>query len=85
MRYLNSKFSSSSLTATNNSPFAHLYQAYLNDPDNHNGVITHLEPDILEGEVKWALGNITRNKANRGDGIPAELFQIIAVICYDDV
>ena len=46
------------------------------DPDNHNGVITHLEPDILECEVKWALGNITMNKANRGDGIPAELFQI---------
>ena len=51
-----------------------------NDPDT-----THLEPDNLECEVKWALGNITRNKANRGDGIPAELFQIIAVICYDDV
>ena len=45
----------------------------LNDPDNHDGVITHLEPDILEHEVKWALGNITRNKANGSDGIPAEL------------
>ena len=49
----------------------------LNDPDNHDGVITHLEPDILEHEVKWALGNITRNKANGSDGIPAELFQIL--------
>ena len=49
----------------------------LNDPDNHKGVITHLEPDILECEVKWALGSITRNKASRGDGIPAELFQIL--------
>ena len=48
----------------------------LNDPDNHGGVITHLEPDILECEVKWALGSITRNKASGGDGIPAELFQI---------
>ena len=49
----------------------------LHDPDNHDGVITHLEPDILEGEVKWALGSITTNKANRGDGIPVELFQIL--------
>ena len=48
-----------------------------NDPDNHNGVITHLEPDILECEVKWALGSITTNKASGGDGIPAELFQIL--------
>ena len=47
------------------------------DPDNHNGVITHLEPDILECEVKWALGNITMNKASGGDGIPVELFQIL--------
>ena len=46
----------------------------LHDPDNHNGVITHLEPDILECEVKWALGSITMNKASGGDGIPAELF-----------
>ena len=45
--------------------------------DNHNGVITHLEPDILECEVKWALGNITTNKASEGDEIPAELFQIL--------
>ena len=44
------------------------------DPDNHDGVITHLEPDILECEVKWALGSITMNKANGGDGIPVELF-----------
>ena len=54
-----------------------LYRKDLHDPDNHNGVITHLEPDILECEVKWALGNITMNKANGGDGIPAELFQIL--------
>ena len=52
-------------------------QKGLNDPDNHNGVITHLEPNILEGEVKWALGSITTNKASGGDGIPAELFQIL--------
>ena len=49
----------------------------LHDPDNHDGVITHLEPDILECEVKWALGSITTNKASRGDGIPVELFQIL--------
>ena len=49
----------------------------LNDPDNHNGVITHLEPHILECEVKWALGSITMNKASGGDGIPVELFQIL--------
>ena len=47
--------------------------------DNHNGVVTHLEPDILECEVKWALGSITMNKASGGDGIPAELFQILKV------
>ena len=47
------------------------------DPDNHNGVITHLEPDILECEVKWALESITMNKASGGDGIPVELFQIL--------
>ena len=49
----------------------------LHDPDNHDGVITHLEPDILECEVKWALESITTNKASRGDGIPVELFQIL--------
>ena len=49
----------------------------LNDTDNHDGVITHLEPDILECEVKWALESITRNKASGGDGIPVELFQIL--------
>ena len=54
-----------------------LYKKDLNDPDNHDAVITHLEPDILECEVKWALGNITTNKASGGDGIPAELFQIL--------
>ena len=53
------------------------YKKDLHDPDNHNGVITHLEPDILECEVKWALGSITINKASGGDGIPAELFQIL--------
>ena len=51
-----------------------LYKKELHDPDNHDGVITHLEPDILECEVKWTLGSITMNKANGGDGIPAELF-----------
>ena len=54
-----------------------LYKKVLHDPDNHDGVITDLEPDILECEVKWALGSITTNKANRGDGIPVELFQIL--------
>ena len=54
-----------------------LYKKYLHDPDNHNGVITHLEPDILECEVKWAFGSITTNKASGGDGIPVELFQIL--------
>ena len=49
----------------------------LHDPDYHNGVITHLEPDILECEVKWALGSITKNKASGGNGIPVELFQIL--------
>ena len=49
----------------------------LNDPDNHDGLITHLEPDILEREVRWALGSVTTNKANGADGIPAELFQIL--------
>ena len=53
-----------------------LYKKDLHDPDNHDGVITHLEPDILECEVKWALESITMNKASGGDGIPVELFQI---------
>ena len=52
-----------------------LYEKDLHDPDNHDGVITHLEPDILESEVKWALGSISRNKARRGDGIPVKLFK----------
>ena len=52
-----------------------LYKKDLHDPDNHNGVITHLEPDILECEVKWALGSITTNKGSGGDGIPVELFK----------
>ena len=54
-----------------------LYKKDLHNPDNHNGVITHLEPDILECKVKWALGSITSNKASGGDGISAELFQIL--------
>ena len=54
-----------------------LYTKDLHDPDNHDGVITHLEPDILEREVKWALESITTNKASGGDGIPVELFQIL--------
>ena len=54
-----------------------LYTKDLNDPDNHDGVITHLEPDILECKVKWALGSITTNKASGGDGIPVEIFQIL--------
>ena len=54
-----------------------LYKKDLHDPDNHDGVITHLEPDILECEVKWALGSITTNKASGGDEIPVELFQIL--------
>ena len=58
------------------------FKKYLHDPDNHDGVITHLEPDILECEGKWALGSITMNKASGGDGIPAELFQILE---YDAV
>ena len=54
-----------------------LHKKDLHDPDNYDGVITHLEPDILECEVKWALGSITMNKASGGDGIPVELFQIL--------
>ena len=54
-----------------------LYKNDLQDQDNHDGVISHLEPDILECEVKWTLGSITRNKASGGDGIPVELFQIL--------
>ena len=54
-----------------------LYKKNLNDPDNHNSVISHLEADILECEGRWALGSITMNKASGGDGIPVELFQIL--------
>ena len=57
--------------------YTELYKKDLYDPDNHDGVITHLEPDILECEVKWALGSITTNTASGGDGIPVELFQIL--------
>ena len=54
-----------------------LYKKYLHDTDNHDGVITHLEPDILECEIKWALGSITTNKTSGDEGIPVELFQIL--------
>ena len=54
-----------------------LYKKDLNDPDNHDGMITHLEPDILESKLKWALGSITTNKARGSDGILAELFQVL--------
>ena len=57
-----------------------LYKKDLPDPDNHHSVVTHLKPDILECEVKWALGSIATNKASGGDGIPAELFQILKVL-----
>ena len=57
--------------------YTELYKKDLHDPDNHDGVITHLEPDILECKVKWNLGSITMNKARGGDGIPVELFQIL--------
>ena len=59
-----------------------LYKKYLHDPDNHDGVISHLEPDILECEVKWALGSIAMNKNRGGDGIPVDLFKILK---YDTV
>ena len=62
-----------------------LHKKDLHDPDNHDGMITHLEPDILEYEVKWTLGSITWNRASGGDRIPAELFKILkddAVKCY---
>ena len=63
-----------------NWPFTEeLYKKYLHNQYNHNGVITHLEPDILECEVKWALESITTNRASGGDGIPVELFQILEV------
>ena len=57
--------------------YTELYKEDLHDPDNHNGVITHLEPDIQECEVQWALGSITMNKVSGGNGIPVELFQIL--------
>ena len=57
--------------------YTELYKKDLHDPDNHDGVNTHLEPDIMECEVKWALGSITINEASGGDGIPVELFQIL--------
>ena len=57
--------------------YTELYKKDLNYPDNHDGVITHLDPDILEQKVKWALGSITMNRGSEGDGIPVELFQIL--------
>ena len=57
--------------------YTEVYKKDLHDPDNHNGMITHLEPNILKCKVKWALGNITMNKASGGNGIPVELFQIL--------
>ena len=57
-----------------------LYKKNLHDPDNHDGVITHLEPDTLEYEVNWALGSITTSKASGGEGIPVELFQILMMM-----
>ena len=57
--------------------YTEVYEKFLHDPDNHDGVITHLEPDFLECEVKWPLGSITMNKTRGGDGIPAKLFQIL--------
>ena len=60
--------------------YTELYQQCLNDPDNHNGVVTHLEPNILECEIKWASESFTMNKASGGDGNPAELFQILKYV-----
>ena len=60
--------------------YTELYKKDLHDPDKHDGLITHLEPDILECEVKWALGSITMNKASGGDGMPAELFKILMLL-----
>ena len=57
-----------------------LYKKDLHEPDHHDGVISHLEPDVLEHEVKWALGSTTKNKASGGDGIPVELFQILKMM-----
>ena len=65
-----------------NKPDVQQYKKDLHNPDNHNGVITHLEPDILECEVKWPLGSITTNKASGGDGIPGELFQILKMMLW---
>ena len=59
-----------------------IYKKDLHDPDNHDGVITHLKPDILECEVQWTLGSITTNKVSVGDGIPVELSQILKDDCY---
>ena len=58
-----------------------LYKKGLNDPNDHDGVVTHLQPDILECEVRWVLGNITINKASGSDGIPAQLFRSLKMMC----
>ena len=60
--------------------YTELYKKDLHDPGNHEGVIPHLEPDILECEIKWTLGSVTTNKASGGDGIPVELFQILKMM-----
>ena len=60
--------------------YTELYKKDLTDPDNHDGVTTHQEPDILECKIKWTLGSITTNKASGGDGIPTELFQILKMM-----
>ena len=60
--------------------YKELYKKGLHDPDNHNGVVTHLEPDVLECEVRWALGSITMNKTTGGDGIPTELFKYLSYL-----
>ena len=65
--------------------YTELYRKGLNDPGNHDGVITHLEPDILESEVKWALGSITMNKANGGDGILVELLHHRDYLGHEDL
>ena len=65
---------------TRGQEYTGLYKKDLHDPDNHDGVITHPEPNILEWEIKWALGSITTNKASGGDGIPVELFQTMKVL-----
>ena len=75
--FVNKNFTWGFGTLYERSSLEELYKNDLQDPDNHDGMITHLEPDILKCEVKWALESITMNKASGGDGIPVELFQIL--------